>query len=57
MKIKSRYSHLNGEEFLIVHHPQLLKDVREVVAEVDAEACRTKVLKVCEKSGKHPRLY
>ena len=55
MEIKSRYSHLNGEEFLIVHHPQLLKDVREVVAEVDAEACRTKVSK--EKTMKGKLLY
>lgn len=55
MEIKSRYSHLNGEEFLIVHHPQLLKDVREVVAEVDAEACRTKVSK--EKTMRGKLLY
>lgn len=42
MQIKNRYSHLNGEEHLLVHHPALLKDIREVIAGVDAESCRTK---------------
>ena len=36
MKVAAQYSHLNGLEFLIVHHGDLL-----VVGSVDAEACRT----------------
>ena len=43
MRIGATYSHLNGEEYLLVHHPQLLQDVRDVIAEADAEACRTKI--------------
>ena len=43
MRIVEQYSHLNGEEFLMVRHPELWADVREVVESVDAEACRTKV--------------
>ena len=43
MEIKARYSHLNGEEYLLVHRPQLWKEVQNVIAEVDASACRTKV--------------
>ena len=43
MQIKSLYSHLNGEEFLLVHRPQLWEEVKQVIASVDAEACRTKV--------------
>ena len=43
MQIKSIYSHLNGEEFLLVHRPHLWEEVRQVIASVDAEACRTKV--------------
>ena len=43
MQIKARYSHLNGEEYLIVHSKQLWEEVQMVIAEVDAFACRTKV--------------
>lgn len=42
MRIKARYSHLNGEQYLLVHHPNLWRDVREVIANVDAGSCRTK---------------
>ena len=43
MQIAASYSHLNGVEYLQVHHPDLLRDVRETVASVDAETHRTKV--------------
>lgn len=43
MQIKSVYSHLNGEEFLLVHRPCLWEEVKQAIASVDAEACRTKV--------------
>ena len=42
MRVAARYSHLNGLEFLIVHHKDLLEEIEEVVASVDAESCRTK---------------
>lgn len=43
MRIAERYSHLNGYEFIKVHKPRLWKEIEEVIASVDAEACRTKV--------------
>ena len=43
MQVKARYSHLNGEEYLLVHHKQLWNEVLAVIEEVDAFACRTKV--------------
>ena len=43
MQIKARYSHLNGEEYLIVHRRQLWEEVQTVISEVDAFACKTKV--------------
>ncbi|MDE0008217.1 MAG: BglII/BstYI family type II restriction endonuclease [Gammaproteobacteria bacterium] len=43
MRIGAKYSHLNGEEYLIVHHSELWAEVQRVIAGVDAEACRTKV--------------
>lgn len=43
MRILARYSHLNGEEYLLVHRRKLWDEVQAVIAEVDALACRTKV--------------
>lgn len=45
MKISETYSHLNGLEYLIVHKPGLWQEIKEVIANVDASACRTKVSK------------
>ena len=50
MQIAALYSHLNGEEYLIVHQADLWNEVKSVILEVDAEACRTKLSK--EKSRK-----
>lgn len=52
MRIVERYSHLNGEEFLLVHKPQLWQEVLDVVKGVDAEACRTKVSEEKQTAGK-----
>ena len=43
MEIRARYSHLNGEEYLLVHRKQLWDEIQDVIMEVDAFACRTKV--------------
>ena len=45
MQIKARYSHLNGEEYLLVHRKRLWEEVQAAITEVDALACRTKVSK------------
>ena len=42
MRISAQYSHLNGREFLQVHHRGLLQEIEDVIASVDAESCRTK---------------
>lgn len=55
MKIVETYSHLNGLEFLIVHQPELWREIQLVVEEVDAEACKTKISK--EKTMKGKLLY
>ena len=52
MRIAARYSHLNGEEYLLVHRKRLWEEVRAVIAEVDAMACRTKVSKEKTMPGK-----
>lgn len=45
MKIAQTYSHLNGLEFLLVHQPKLWTEIKQVVGQVDANACKTKVSK------------
>ena len=55
MRIAAKYSHLNGEEFLLVHRKRLWDEIIEVVEAVDAEACKTKVSR--EKTRKDELLY
>lgn len=45
MKIAQKYSHLNGEEYLIVHHKKLYQEIERVISAVDAESYKTKVSK------------
>lgn len=52
MKIAETYSHLNGLEFLLVHKPNLWKEIQAVVTAVDAKKCRTKVSKEKTMKGK-----
>ena len=49
---QARYSHLNGEEYRLVHRKHLWKEVQAVIAAVDAFACRTKVSKEKTMRGK-----
>lgn len=51
MKIVEIYSHLNGLEYLMVHRPDLWQEVQQVIASVDAVACRTKVSKEVRMQG------
>jgi len=55
MKIKAKYSHLNGEEYLMVHRKELWEEVQDVIADVDANTCKTKVSK--EKTMRGRNLY
>ena len=43
MKIAEVYSHLNGLEFLLVRKPTLWEELGDVVADVDASSCKSKV--------------
>jgi hypothetical protein len=51
MKIVQTYSHLNGMEYLLVHKEKLWREVKEVIAAVDAGTCRTKVSKEVRMRG------
>lgn len=52
MKIAQKYSHLNGEEYLIVHHNSLYKEIERVITAVDAGKYKTKVSKEKTMVGK-----
>ncbi|MGB3849337.1 MAG: BglII/BstYI family type II restriction endonuclease [Tunicatimonas sp.] len=51
MKIAQKYSHLNGEEYLIVHHNNLYEEIKSVIASIEADDYRTKVSKENRKKG------
>ena len=51
MKIAQKYSHLNGEEYLIVHHNNLYKEIKDVIANIDASKFLTKISKEKRKVG------
>mgnify|MGYP006082354733 CR=1 FL=1 len=52
MKIKFTYSHLNGFEWLLHHHPQLWEEIKESIENVDSEKCKTKTSKEKTMRGK-----
>lgn len=55
MIIVEKYSHLNGLEFLLVHKPELWKEIEDVIISIDAKKCKTKISK--EKTKKGQLLY
>ena len=46
MKIVKTYSHLNGLEYLLVHKKNLWLEVLDVIGDIDATQCKTKVSKL-----------
>ncbi|NOY61378.1 MAG: restriction endonuclease [Calditrichaeota bacterium] len=55
MEIAQKYSHLNGEEYLIVHHKKLYMEIREIIKSVDADILKTKISTEKTKIGR--KLY
>ena len=43
MQIKAIYSHLNGREYLMIHRTALWQEVQNVIADVNAYSCKTKI--------------
>ncbi|MBU0488395.1 MAG: restriction endonuclease [Bacteroidetes bacterium] len=52
MKIAEKYSHLNGEEYLIVHHKKLYKEIIDTIQSIDATVLLTKESKEKTMTGK-----
>ncbi|MBN2611134.1 MAG: restriction endonuclease [Bacteroidales bacterium] len=52
MRITQKYSHLNGEEYLIVHHKKLYKEITDTIQSIDTEKFMTKVSKEKTMTGK-----
>jgi len=55
MRIVETYSHLNGQEHILVHKPDLWQEIVDVIGIVDAELCKSKVS--LEKRNKDKLLY
>jgi len=55
MEIIEKYSHLNGEEYLMVHHKDIYNEIVDVIHTVNADKFKTKVSK--EKTMKERLLY
>jgi len=55
MRIAKKHSHLNGEEWLLVHEKAAYQEILDVIKLVDAEKCRTKSSN--EKGRKGEALY
>ena len=52
MKIAQKYSHLNGEEYLIVHHKKLYKEIIDTIKSIDESKFMTKESKEKTMTGK-----
>ena len=52
MKLAAKYSHLNGLEWLIYHHPYYWDEICAAIANVDATLCKTKTSKEKTMMGK-----
>lgn len=55
MKIAEKYSHLNGEEYLIVHHKSLYDEIINVIQKIDSDTFKKKISN--EKTMKGKILY
>ena len=55
MEVAQKHSHLNGDEWLQVHEPELRQEILDCVALVDAGKCKTKVSR--EKKRRGETLY
>src|SRR5437763_6731931 len=52
MKIAQKYSHLNGEEYLIVHHKKQYDELTSIIKSIDASKLITKESKEKTMKGK-----
>ncbi len=52
MKVAQKYSHLNGEEYLIVHHQKEYDEILKVINAIDAKKHKTKKSKESGKKGR-----
>lgn len=52
MRAAKKYSHLNGEEWLLVHEKDAYQEILNVIQAIDAEKCRTKISEEKTKTGR-----
>lgn len=52
MKIVETYSHLNGLEYICYRHPDIWDEINNIILQIDADDCRSKISKEKTKKGK-----
>ena len=52
MKIETYYSHLNGYEWLLVHKPDIWREIENIISTIDAHALAKKISKEKTMHGK-----
>lgn len=53
MKLAKFYSHLNGHEWLLVHHRNIWKEIQRIIKAIDAKDFKTKISKEEGMVGQH----
>ncbi len=53
MKLAKFYSHLNGHEWLLVHHPQIWREIKGIIRNIHAGSYKTKVSEEKGMEGRH----
>ncbi len=51
MQVAKIYSHLNGHEFLLMHRKTVWQEILDVVHNIDAQSCQTKVSREKKRQG------
>lgn len=54
MRISAKYSHLNGEEYLMVRHDQLWNEVQDIITRIDTSTSRNEIKKEDTTTGRTP---
>jgi hypothetical protein len=52
MKLANFYSHLNGHEWLLVHHPKIWREINRIINAIDAAKYKNKVSKEAGMQGR-----
>jgi hypothetical protein len=53
MRLSKFYSHLNGQEWLLVHHPEIWREIKRIIRGIHAGNYKTKISEEKGMEGRH----